>query len=136
MESTFFSKRGSEAESHNSSERFPNPSLAVPNRHFFMPHKLFPHVTGFLLNFLTKTGFPTRRLQTWHFHTRQRSIREQSRTQRRKALERRITSFDLHHQRIRLPNSKNRNERKGQRERHDKTNARVGSCQWLLQRSN
>ena len=31
------------------------PLLQYPNRHFFMPQKLLQHVTGLLLNFLTRT---------------------------------------------------------------------------------
>ena len=118
--------------SHNSSERFPHPSLAVPQQTPFYATEAFAARHWASIQFPNKDEH----LKTWHFHTRQENIRDQSRTQRRKALERRITSFDLHHQRIRLTHSKNRNERKGKRKRHDKTNARVGSGVWLLQRSN
>ena len=108
------------------------PLLQYPNRHFFMPQKLLQQVTGLLLNFLTRTKICKLGIFT---HVK-KNIRDQNRTTRREARERRITPFYLHHQRIKLPHDKYRSERKSNRGRNDKTNPRVGSGVWLLQRSN
>ena len=108
------------------------PLLLYPNRHFFYASETFAarHWAS------SQCSNKDENLHTWHFHIRQENIRDQNRTTRREARERRITPFYLHHQQIKLPHDKNRSERKSNRGRNDKTHPRVGSGVRLLQRSN
>ena len=118
--------------SHNNCKRFPNSSLAIPQQTLLYATETFAARHWASSRFSNKDD----NLQTGNFHTRQENIRDQNRTTRREARERRITPFDLHHQRIRLPHDRNRSERQSNRERIDKTHPCVGSGVWLLQRSN
>ena len=92
--------------SHYSGKRFPNSSLAVHQQTFFYATETFAARHWASFQFYNNDE----NLQTGHLHTRQENIRDQSRTQRRKPLERCITSFDIHQQRIRLSHRDGKNK--------------------------